>query len=72
MNASQLQVANYLSEIKFADPNFGKFSVDLFLLMMKLTILSRLIFSFAKSVLLISNVLLMRKEELFINSPKLQ
>ena len=36
------------------------------------TILSQLIFAFAKTVLLISNVLMMRKEELFIKSPKLQ
>ena len=72
MNASQLQVTNFLSEKKFADPSFGKFSVDLFLLTMKRTILSRLIFAFAKSVLLISNVLMVRKEELFIKSPKLQ
>ena len=36
MNASQLQVANYFSEKKFVDPGFGKFSVNLFLHMMKL------------------------------------
>ena len=36
MNTSQLQVTNYLLEIKFAHPRFGKFFVDLFLLMMKL------------------------------------
>ena len=36
MNTSQLQVTNYLSEIKFAHPGFGKFFIDLFLLMMKL------------------------------------
>ena len=36
------------------------------------TILNRLIFGLAKSVLLISNVLMVRKEELFIKSPKLQ
>ena len=36
------------------------------------TILSRLIFAFAISVLLTFNVLMVRKEELFIKSPKLQ
>ena len=36
------------------------------------TILSQLIFAFAKSVLLISNVLMVRKKLLFIKSPKLQ
>ena len=36
------------------------------------TILSRPIFVFAKSVLLISKVLMVRKEELFIKPPKLQ
>ena len=34
--AGSLQVTNYLSEIKFVDPRFGKFFVELFLLMMKL------------------------------------
>ena len=29
-------VTNYLSEIKFADPIFGKFSMNLFLVMVKL------------------------------------
>ena len=36
------------------------------------TILSRLIFAFATSVLFISNVLMVRKEVLIIKSPKLQ
>ena len=36
------------------------------------TILIRLIFAFAKSVLLTSNVLMVWKEELYIKSPKLQ
>ena len=30
MNASQLQVINYLLETTLVDPSFGKFSVDLF------------------------------------------
>ena len=37
-----------------------------------ITILRRLIFAFAKSVSLISNVLMVQKEELFIKLPKLQ
>ena len=36
MNTSQLQVTNYLSEIKFAHPRFDKFFVVLFLFMTKL------------------------------------
>ena len=76
-NERQLQVTNYLSEIKFADLSFGKFCMDLHEILQNLhdetvTILSRLIFAFAKSVLLISNVLMVRKEVLFIKSPKLQ
>ena len=35
-------------------------------------ILTRLIFDFAKSVLLVSTVLMVQKKELFIKSPKLQ
>ena len=37
-----------------------------------ITILRRLIFAFAKSVLLISNVLMVQKEELLIELSKLQ
>ena len=36
MNTSQLQVTNYISEIKLANLRFGKVFVDLFSVMMKL------------------------------------
>ena len=55
------------------DPNFGKFSVDLFFAYDEtVTIPSRLIFAFAMFALHISNMLIVWKEELFIKSPKLQ
>ena len=68
MNASQLQLENYNSENKF----WQIFCGYIFAYDETVTILSRLIFAFARSVLLISNVLMARKEELFIKSPKLQ
>ena len=61
---------NYLSDVKFADPSFGKLFVNLFSLMVNN--FEWTYFRFCDFVPLISNMLMVGKEELFIKSPKLQ
>ena len=79
MNASQLQVIVYkLCSLLFGEKICGSkfWQIILGLLFFAydetVNILSRLIFAFAIFALHIRNMLLVRKAELFIKSPKLQ
>ena len=68
-----MPLSYYFSEKKFADPSFGKHSVDFFFAYDEtVTIASQPILAFATFAWHVSNMLTVQKEQLFIKSPKLQ